>query len=201
METRDHRRLAEYWFEKAECNLRRSYRLAFIFGNIEPDINKLTYLHGFRKQKKFRGHNYDNVMPTLLRMLKKDMEKPLTLYRCYHIGKCFHYIADCFTFPHNAEFTGTMREHLEYEAELHKQLMRVLSSEAPLILPYSVSFTALKDRLEKLHYEYQDEHHNPAQDCSYILAAAQLLLQECLLPQWEMCNQKFPKEIAQRRVA
>ncbi len=179
----DHLNLAKFWMSVAGGNLPEEYQLAFIFGNIEPDINFLTYLHGFRTQKKFHGHNYENVMPVLIKMIERNMGKPLTLHRCYCIGKCFHYAADCFTFPHNKAFTGTVKEHLLYEEELHMCWLNAKKKRIPSIYPYRSSSSDVCKELEQLHSKYLSEPHVPENDRKYILMVTQLLLETCLLPQ------------------
>ncbi len=81
----DHKNLAEFWMNTAGKDLPEDYKLAFIYGNIEPDINVFTYLHAFRTGQKFHGHNNEYIMPTLQKMFKKYMVKPLTLHRCFCI--------------------------------------------------------------------------------------------------------------------
>ncbi len=183
MEKKDHKRLAEFWMKEAGGDLPRSYQLAFIIGNIEPDINGLTYLHGFRTQQKFHGHHYENVMPILLKKLKRDMGRPLTLLRCYRIGKCFHYAADCFTFPHNKEFTGTMKEHMQYEKELHEYWLRKLYNLSAPVFPRRTDPAKLTAELKRLHDEYTEQPHDVGHDYRYILSVTQLLLETYLLPE------------------
>ncbi|MCC8110175.1 MAG: zinc dependent phospholipase C family protein [Ruminococcus sp.] len=119
MKTRDHKKLAGFWACRLDAYLPHAYALAFFYGNLEPDMNIFTHFHGFTKKHKLHGHRFVIIYPILLRMLQRDVGKPLTLLRCYRIGKCCHYTTDIFTFAHNPEFTGQFSEHNRYESMLH----------------------------------------------------------------------------------
>ena len=57
MQTRDHKKLAEMFAsEMSRKRIPYISKKAFIYGNIEPDKNPFTYLHGMLKGKKFHGH-------------------------------------------------------------------------------------------------------------------------------------------------
>ncbi len=185
MEKKDHKRLAQFWMERAGHKLPKIDRQAYIYGSIEPDMNPLTYLHGFRTQQKFHGHNRENIKPTLLKMLEKDLQKPLSLRTCYRLGKCSHYIADCFTFPHNLAFEGTVKEHVRYDSELHDHWMNIMDTLSPTIVPRRIRFPDLADELDALHRAYRQAPHGIDQDCSYIFTATQILLETCLMPKLE----------------
>ena len=165
--------------------LPRRYQQAFIYGNFEPDINLLTHLHGFSKQKKPHGHRSGTIFPILIRMLRRDSGKPLSWGRCYRLGKCFHYAADSFTFPHNREFAGNLKAHNQYEAALHRCWRVILPQYHPhLCGTYkNVSDAQLRRRILALHQEYRSTpHHSCEQDCRYILIVTKLLLETYMIP-------------------
>lgn len=69
--------------------------MAFVLGNIEPDLNVFTYLHGMTHYEKLRGHSYDNVLPSMERLLKKiERRKYFGIRGYYLLGKVMHYTAD-----------------------------------------------------------------------------------------------------------
>ncbi len=180
MKKRDHRKLAEFFMRRLNYKLPLLYKLAFIYGTYEPDINYLTYLHGFRTCQKFHGHNCENIMPVLLRMLKKDSGKSSSLRRWYRLGKCCHYAADMFTYPHNESYTGTLQEHYFYEWKLHRCMNTLLAHYVPDIMPHYVSAKAQTAFLVNTHIRYLSEEHSPAHDCKYIIAVTQTLLEHAL---------------------
>ncbi|MCD8021235.1 MAG: zinc dependent phospholipase C family protein [Clostridiales bacterium] len=180
MRKQDHIKLARFWIKNAERPIPRLCQLAFIYGSFEPDINALTYLHGFLKYQKFHGHNYKNVVPIIMRMLDHNMGKPLSIRRWYRWGKCFHYIADIFTFPHNEIYQGSLREHIEYEEELGLYWDVRLSTCHTRLSAFSADAEALKSYLMELHQIYLSDSHGLHQDCNYILAATQMMMEACL---------------------
>ncbi len=178
----DHMNLAKFWMEEAGTFLPQDCQEAFIYGNIEPDINYVTYLHGFLHHHPFRGHNFTNITPTLLKMLEQDAGKLLTVRQCYRLGKCCHYAADIFTFPHNEEFPGNMRDHIRYELDLHAHWGEVLRGYQPCLHSSPLNGKELGEAILALHSEYVCQQGGPAVDCEYILTATKLLLEACLLP-------------------
>ena len=128
MRTADHRRLGQYLLRETEeyKTLPLLHKISFIWGNIEPDINYVTYLKGFSENKKFQGHNSQNGMKHIKKLTEKIEGKPLNVITCYRAGKITHYIADAFTFPHNDGFTGNIKNHMSYERRLHCKFSQYL---------------------------------------------------------------------------
>ena len=128
MRTADHRRLGQYLLREIEeyKNLPLLHKISFIWGNIEPDINYVTYLKGFSENKKFQGHHSQNGMKHIKKLTEKIEGKPLNVITCYRAGKLTHYIADAFTFPHNDGFTGNIKNHMSYERRLHCKFYQYL---------------------------------------------------------------------------
>lgn len=75
MQTRDHKLLGKYLLKQAEQELPFVYKIAFIAGNVEPDHNPFTYLHGMFKGKKFHGHNYENILPVMKKLYSSLQKK------------------------------------------------------------------------------------------------------------------------------
>lgn len=118
METKNHWHLAEYIC--LERNFEK-YRKEFILGNIMPDINLFTYL---------RGHTYKASIDMLYNNTKSLIENKIWNSKSfYNLGIILHYVADYFTFPHNANFTGTLKEHCAYERKLCTHFCYFLQNE------------------------------------------------------------------------
>ena len=117
MRTADHMNLSRYIMDHMDAGASKLKKAAFIFGSIEPDINMLTYFRGsIHGEEKLRGHNYENVQKYMEKLTKKLL------------GKLVHYVADSFTYPHNSIFPGNLREHCQYETELHDYVNKTISS-------------------------------------------------------------------------
>ncbi len=182
MKTRDHEKLAVFWMQQVGFDLPRRYQWAFIYGNLEPDVNVFTHFRGFWKQRKPHGHRSKIILPILMRMLQRDVGKPLTLLRSYRLGKCFHYAADIFTFSHNSDFEGDLTAHNQYEAEMHAHWMQVLEDYQPkLALAYHVGETSVCRTLLEMHQVYCRTKRNWEMDCRYILAVTKMMLERSMM--------------------
>ena len=141
MRTADHMNLSRYIMDHMDAGASKLQKAAFIFGSIEPDINMLTYFRGsIRGEEKLRGHNYEMG----------------TVRQSFLLGKLVHYVADSFTYPHNSIFPGNLREHCQYETELHDYVNQMISSD-------NVNLDSIDDGidiveyLEEIHYRYVSE--------------------------------------------
>lgn len=179
----DHKTLAVFWARNCGAEMSLINRCAFVFGNIQPDMNVLTFLHGFRKHQKFHGHNFNNVLPVLLRLVESRGKSPLAVCNYYRLGKCLHYTADIFTFAHNESFTGDISEHRRYEFALHDRLTERLDEFTPQMSPLTTSAEMLKRTLVAMHDRYLADGPGCARDCGYILGATRMLVEASLQPE------------------
>lgn len=136
MRKQDHMVLAEHIAKTYGQDIPQAYIRAYLRGNVAPDENPVTYLHGFRYGMKFHGHNYENILPTIKRLYGSLLKKKsLGLIDYYRLGKLSHYTADSFTYPHNAIFPGSIVDHVKYESVLRYHLEDFL--KAPKLLDFS----------------------------------------------------------------
>ncbi len=116
METKDHLTLARL-ITFSNKNFNKTYKTAaFETGCISPDINFLTYI---------KGHTYKGTISYVKGTISKLQNKLKTVSDYYELGRIIHFIADYFTFPHSPNFTGTLKQHVEYERKLHKYIENV----------------------------------------------------------------------------
>lgn len=130
MNIKDHRQLAQWLTdkEKRKAPVSRCERAAFILGNMEPDMNVFTYFRGFFTHTRMRGHNYENTLGKIEKLLlkvekrRRAMKRPGRIGLGYYFmtGVLTHYIADAFTRPHNEAYEGGLRGHVVYEMQLHQ---------------------------------------------------------------------------------
>lgn len=195
MKTVDHSILAEYWLEKLQAvkNVSSPCRRAFLFGNVQPDRNFFTYFHGMTHSEKFRGHNYDNILPSMEKLCRKLRFSSGSEVKDYYLlGKLMHYVADSFTFPHNREYKGTLGEHRKYERILHERIVRRLQRDNGIVESSWAEYRSdLLGTVGKLHERYLKEERNYETDCSYILAATGILImKKAGLPSADLLFQK-----------
>lgn len=102
-------------------------KFAFYLGAVEPDYQPVTYLRGWRIAH-YRGHHYACSLSAVRNLIAWISANGVNDFvSCYKLGKLAHYMTDGFTWPHNLAFPGTMKEHMEYEADLNRRLF----DEAP----------------------------------------------------------------------
>ena len=177
MQTKDHKLLANFLITNAIRNIPLLYKKAFLIGNIEPDINLFTYLRGIFQEKKFRGHNYENVIP----LIKKEFnylknKNSFGIKEYYILGKLTHYTADIFTFPHNKLFNGSLLEHAKYEKKLHiaiKDTFRTKKNVLTVCKPLDSFVELLKFHKEYLKYQNRLDFYNI--DVNYIIYVTKLV--------------------------
>lgn len=178
MQTRDHKMLAELLVSETGKELPDIYIKAFILGNIEPDKNLFTYLHGLSGGVKFHGHNYENILPVIERLFGTlHSKRHWGIREYYHFGKLLHYVVDAFTFPHNRIFKGNLWEHCRYERQLHERFIYMLQKPQKQLIWKGKRGNCL-DCIKNLHEEYLRQAGNCEIDCRYIFKAAVMLLQE-----------------------
>ncbi|MGN0354705.1 MAG: zinc dependent phospholipase C family protein [Muricoprocola sp.] len=184
MQTRDHKKLAEMLVSEMPGSISYICLKAFIYGNIEPDKNPFTYLHGIVKGKKFHGHNYGNILPVMKKLFYSLQEKRnWGIREYYHFGKLMHYTADAFTFPHNNLFHGNLKEHCRYEQELHKWFQNEMERwKNGKREKYIVSGR----NIGTLHELYLKQAGNYENDCEYILIAAEMLWKDEMEKKWHI---------------
>lgn len=110
------------------------------------------------------------------------------------MGVVLHYIADYFTYPHNAHYPGTLKDHCSYEEDLKHRMRsfvrnRYESGEMQYderMLPTIHSLQELLDYVKEKHEYYVHDRGNVNLDCAYsyivCLAVMYSLLQLAVNP-------------------
>ncbi len=163
-----HRQLGKALASHYLNGLTPAERTAFLLGCVEPDRNPATYLKGSLHGPILRGHSFPAARGTLLRLLARlESGVPSGALYYYRLGKLTHYIADAFTWPHNETFSGPLRAHMAYEAQLEPVFLDRLNSLAEV----SVGMThgTLRDWLLAAHQAYLAAEPGPETDCRFLL--------------------------------
>ena len=129
MRTVDHFMLGKYLIKTIRnyVSIPVFCRASFVFGNIEPDLNFITFFKKGNEGKVMCGHNFKNGSECIKKLLEDSVKRKDSVLAYYKMGKIMHYVADCFTFPHNEGFCGDLKEHMEYEHRLHKKFTVIIS--------------------------------------------------------------------------
>lgn len=165
METKDHLALSRLIaFKNADFN--KAYkRTAFEAGCISPDINLLTYIN---------GHTYKGTISFVRSTISKLRNRLKTASDYYDLGRIIHFIADYFTFPHSPDFSGTLKQHIEYESVLHKYIEKINGID--FSDQFSTEGIVLSSRiLDTAHNKYLGIRHNFQSDWQYISSVCSII--------------------------
>jgi len=170
LKTESHRLLGEYLIRTVPGFCEPKYEEVFLWGCIEPDFNFFTYLKGSGKTRLFRGHNFRNstaCVRHIIDTLQKNKYWGIREY--YRFGKLIHYLSDSFTYPHNENFSGSIREHRKYETELHNRFQRYIFLKQ--CVPNEDRCRSASEAVELLHRQYLEAEAGEATDIRYIVLA------------------------------
>ena len=125
MRKKSHISLAKYIVGRVEEQGLVKHKKAFYLGSILPDCKPSFFME---------KHEMEGTFPKLqeeLRELVEGQQKESVNERAFYrnLGEVLHYIADYFTFPHNGEFDGNMKDHCMYEKYLKYALKDYIHSE------------------------------------------------------------------------
>lgn len=151
METKDHLALARL-ITFSNRNFNKAYKAkAFETGCISPDINFLTYI---------KGHTYKGTISYVKSTVSKLQNKLKTVSDYYELGRIIHFIADYFTFPHSPDFTGTLKQHVEYESKLHKYIETINGIDYSDKIGNRKGITLCSSMIDSAHEKYLGMKHN-----------------------------------------
>lgn len=173
MKTDDHLLLGKYLLNMKKIKLSLLKEKWFLIGCVEPDYNPFTYIRGSIKHKLFHGHNAPNCKKHIDRIVEKlSCTTISTPYQWFLLGTAVHYIADCFTFAHNAFFTGGMAQHMKYEMRLQPIFHNFVNELKEPQNKYKTYYF----NLSFYHKMYQNENRSFLTDCKYIVSSTEKLL-------------------------
>lgn len=175
MRKKSHICLAYYLVNTVDNKMLREHKKAFVVGNVLPDckVSFVTKRHNITE-------TYDMVKDYIERCSIKasSFEELKTAYST-RLGEIIHYIADYFTFPHNANYDGSLSEHCIYEKYLKFELKKyVRTNNCKQFYPEKKigSVQELFEFIEMKHNEYLLEKSTVERDCMYIVAMCTIVV-------------------------
>lgn len=122
MRKKSHISLAKYIVESLDEQELSKHKKAFYLGSILPDC-KPSFL---TKKHEMQG-TFVMVQEEIWRLARgEDVSNMRVYFR--DLGQVAHYLADYFTFPHNPNYPGTLKDHCIYEKHLKKSLREYIES-------------------------------------------------------------------------
>lgn len=185
MRKKSHISLAKYLVNSIGEKDMQEHRKAFYLGSILPDC-KPSFLTV--------RHEMEGTFPMVQQEMKRLVEQrkdfqinTRVFYR--NLGEIIHYIADYFTFPHNAHYTGSLKDHCAYEQQLKISLKEYIESgeafrncvwirENACILN---STEAICDFIQMAHDRYVKIKNTVEGDCRQIVALCHQVVEAILL--------------------
>lgn len=206
MRKKSHINLASYLTYQHFPFLLLSHRYSFYTGSILPDC---------RPSFLTTPHDIDHTLPLVQKQMEhflicraNSSDQKLNRREAIAIGQILHYIADYFTWPHNAAYPGSLADHCIYEKNLKFELRRYIQkvkTEGLIPEPEQESETwntgfsgyqtiaEIRDRiidsLQEIHEEYlQLTDHSVESDCFYIIKASRMVVYQLLFQMSPSCE-------------
>lgn len=168
MRKKSHISLARFLIRKAGDDVLRRRWKAFYVGSLLPDCRPsfLTVRHEY-------DETFDMVEQKIRRLTEDSGRRPEDSMRyMIDLGQIFHYIADYFTFPHNRNYPGSLKDHCVYEKYLKFGLRSYIQEQAyALCVDEEEKLYSVEDILgyiRRNHQEYMEMHRSVEEDCEYI---------------------------------
>lgn len=158
-----------------EYGLTGANRTAFLAGNVEPDLLFTTHL--CKQEEHFEGHSFPAASQKFLRLCYQLQSGCETVHDYFKLGQLCHYTADCFTWPHNPSYPGTLSAHISYETRLDKAFHGYIQSAR-----LDGEQLSSPELFMAAHKQYMEENPSITRDLRYILAVTGKMV-ECFAPQ------------------
>lgn len=185
MRKKSHISLAKYIVNSLAEQDMLKHKKAFYLGSILPDC-KPSFLT--------ERHEIEGTFPKVQQEMKLLVERrkdyqinTRVFYR--HLGEIIHYIADYFTFPHNAHYPGNLKDHCAYEEQLKRSLKEYIESGEALKDRIWVrgntnilnSTEAICDFIQMAHDRYVKIKNTVEGDCRQIVALCHQVVEAIIL--------------------
>lgn len=180
MRKKSHISLAWYLMNSEGMELIGSHKGSFYIGSILPDCVPSFFV---------RKHTFEDSFDILKKELGKlvshfDVRKGADCYFCRHLGVIVHYIADYFTFPHNVNYPGKLKDHCVYEEELKHAIRSYVHS--PEAVRKRLGETvyqpgAILNFVQRMHEIYTRMQSAVSRDCEYIVGLCHTVVDVILL--------------------
>lgn len=169
MRKKAHLSLASYILHSDGFEPLLKHKKAFYVGSILPDCipSFITRRHNINETFQ--------IVQKKIRKLTDDLKagKKIRTKQARNLGEITHYIADYFTFPHNAEYSEGFKAHCSYEGKQKKIIRDYLKTDDAKLARENkwINFLSMSDIwhfIEEKHDEYTKLEKNIKLDIKYI---------------------------------
>lgn len=132
-------------------------RIAFVYGNIEPDYTPAMWV--YPHFNKVCSRSLTNIYEELTKVPVCSSGR-VGAYYSRRLGNLCHFMCDYFCYAHNGEFSGNLSQHIAYENELDAYLrlnfMKLLDDDKNLQIKPLNEIDGLFENLKTRREEYLD---------------------------------------------
>ena len=177
MRKKSHVLLAVYLVNNLNIEELAAHRKAFYLGSILPDCRPsfVTTPHCYTRTIGLVREKIGKIIE------ESSIEGELTSVFCRKLGEISHYLADYFTFPHNENFEGTVKEHCIYEGNLKTALENYIENgqvkEEKRERGRFRSLDDLMEFIDGVYKEYCRVKRCVAEDCVYIVSIVSMVIE------------------------
>lgn len=198
MRKKSHISLARYLIDNMKVQDLHNHKTAFYIGSILPDL-KPSFLT--------KRHTIDETFDDLMVEIKKltidyDIDKGINSYYARHLGVITHYLSDYCTYPHNAIFPGSIKDHVYYEKDLKFMLLEYINSEGVqrTRIPGENfhSYEEIIHLIKRAHKEYLKAIKVVSHDVQHIIDLCYRVV-DAILVFFEMAIEKFEVEFIHKQ--
>lgn len=166
---KSHISVAKFLIDNMNVNSLDNHKLSFMFGSILPDC-----MPSFLTRK----HTIEDTFYILRKEIRGiteeyDTTKGEGIYFWRHLGIITHYVADYFTLPHNKVFSGSLKDHINYEKKLKFELRTYIKNDILELTREQKGSMKSVDEIcafiMKMHQLYIKVANEIKEDCQYII--------------------------------
>lgn len=169
MRKKSHISLARYLMNSEGMESIGCHKGSFYIGSILPDCVPSFFV---------RKHTFEDSFDVLEKEIGKlvshyDPKKGTDCYFYRHLGVITHYVSDYFTFPHNVNYPGKLKDHCIYEEQLKVAIRSYVKSPEAVRKrdEEAVHHTpeAILEFVRSMHQTYLRMQSVVERDCKYIV--------------------------------
>lgn len=180
MRKKSHISLARYLMNSEGMESIQRHKGVFYIGSVLPDC-----LPSFIVRKHTIEDSFNVVEKEFRKMVSHfDPTEGLDRRFFIHLGVITHYVSDYFTFPHNANYDGKLKDHCIYEEELKHAIRSYVKSPEAVRKRLGEKVHSpdmILEFIQRMHHIYSETSSAVTRDCEYIVCLCHTIVDAILL--------------------
>lgn len=180
MRKKSHISVARYLMDSEGMEKIKLHKKAFYIGSVLPDCVPSFLV---------RKHTIEDSFEVLEKELRKMVShysptEGADAYFYIRLGVITHYVADYFTFPHNVNYDGKLKDHCIYEEELKDEIRSYIKSPEAIRKRLGVTIhepEMILSFIKRMHQIYSETRSAVQRDCEYIVCLCHTIVDAILL--------------------